>query len=155
MQALLTAILITTLAGFTTTKSFSAEKSDNKLSLFSQFKNSFDSAYNEKVNAAHFKGALVDAVLVSRKITIYYAENSSFPASVADINHSGFMGQEAVAVQLGENGAFQIQLIEIFGEDKFVAMKPVLEHNEISTWTCHSNVTAAILEGTFCTPFEQ
>lgn len=152
MHTLLTAMLITTFMFVSTTRGLSAVESET--SFFSQFKKAFNSAYDDEINAAHFKTALVDAVVLSRMITIYYVENGDFPASLDDINHSGFTSQGAVAVKMLENGSFHVQLSDIFGADKFIAMEPVMENNEIPTWTRRSNVSARVMEGTACLPVE-
>lgn len=132
-------------------KGLSAETNGNSKSFFSQFKD----AYNDEVNSAHFKGALVDAALLRRTITIFYLQNSTFPTSLENANYRGIKGKEAVSAELGENGAFQVQLAELFGSDKYIAMRPIIEDNEISEWTCHSNVSAGIMKDTFCSTAEE
>ncbi len=123
-------------------------------SLLDQFRHSFNTAYNEKVNAAHFKVALVDAASLSSMLSIYHTENKGFPDAVEETQFSGYSEHVAEEIQLNAGGAFRMNLSDIFGDEKYIAMEPVFQGKDILRWKCHSNVAKAVLQDTFCQPVE-
>ncbi len=123
---------------------------EERQSFFDQFRESFKESYNTGVNAAHFQGVVVDAALFSRSLARYYEENQAFPATVEEIQFSVFSEHIDAEIQLEISGVFHFGLSDQFGNNKSLTMTPVLDNGRVSRWVCHSNVSVAVSQGTFC-----